>query len=167
MSLKTLCRWLAATPASQILQDHQWMVPAIQTVHILCIAALLPAVLAFTLRLAGIGPRRQSPFQAAGQLLPWIAWALPGLLATGVLLIITEPSRELPNGAFQIKMALLAAGLMLLAWLRHRVNRPDMPWASDAAALPPLPIRLTGAAVLLLWMGIVVAGRWIAYVVES
>ncbi len=62
---------------------------------------------------------------------------------------------------FRVKVAmLLLAGLNV--WLFHsRVGRSITEW--DLAPVAPPAARLTAAVSLVLWAGIVVAGRMIAY----
>ena len=167
MSLRALCRQLAASPVSKLMQDHEWLVPAIQTVHILCLAVVFPAVLFFSLRLCGLIGRGR-PLGADGRtLLPWATPGLLGLAASGALLIMAEPARELPNPAFQCKMAMLLAALALTAFQLRSLHRLALVTADSHGVRRPLVLRLSAVATLGLWTAIVVAGRWIAYMVEN
>ena len=49
-SLDPFCNWLAATPFSQVLQTVGWIVPAVQTVHILAVAAVVEFGLLIAIR---------------------------------------------------------------------------------------------------------------------
>ena len=155
--IKQLCAWLAATTPSQWLQSTVWAIPTIQTIHILAIAIVLASMAMLALRLMGIAGRRQSMGAVIDSLLPWMWRALVVLLATGLLLILAEPARSLPNPVFQVKMLLLVTVLALSQVIR-RASNGAAPDADIASA------RLLGALILLAWTGIVVAGRWIAYV---
>jgi hypothetical protein len=53
-TLATFSAWLELTPFSRVLQTVEWAVPAIQTVHILAIAAVMGSMLLFNLRLLGV-----------------------------------------------------------------------------------------------------------------
>jgi hypothetical protein len=149
---------------SHLLQEHGWMVPAIQTVHILCIAVVFPAMALYCLRLClrphggGAGAvRARSRLRAA--------WRTLGvMLASGTLLIFAEPTRELPNPAFQAKMALLVAAMLVTAWCQ-RAGRTAAAGAPAATGLATL--RAGAALALLLWSATAVAGRWIAYMIET
>jgi hypothetical protein len=164
MSLRAVCAWLAATSLSHLFHAHQWLVPAVQTLHILCIAIVFPAMALFCLRLVLLaGPGRHLN-ETARRRLPWAWWALLALLASGALLIFAEPSRELPNPAFQLKMVLLLLALVLTAWCQRSGKAGAM---APRFALGPVAVRWVGALALLLWVGIAVAGRWIAYMIET
>ena len=164
MSLRALCAWLAATPLSHLFHVHEWLVPAVQTLHILCIAIVLPAMALFCLRLVLLAGSSRHLTETARRRLPWAWWALGALLGTGLLLIFAEPRRELPNPAFQLKMAMLLAALVLTAWAQRKGARGMQ---GGARALGPVAVRWVGAIALVLWVGIAVAGRWIAYAIDT
>ena len=129
-ALDNFCAWLEQTPLSQTIQAAGWIVPAVQTIHILAIAAVMSSALMIALRL-------ETRFRRV------IWWALPVLLATGIIMIIGEPVRSLENPIFQLKMTLLVCAI--------------------AVSLLPYKNRMVAVAALSLWIGIVFAGRWIAY----
>jgi hypothetical protein len=129
-ALDRFCAWLEQTPLSQAIQGAGWVVPAVQTIHILAIAAVISSALMLALRL-----------DARFRQVIW--WALPVLAATGLVMIVGEPVRSLENPVFQLKMALLVSAIVV--------------------TLLPYKNRITAITSLSLWVGIVFAGRWIAY----
>ena len=112
-ALLDFCSWLEQTPLSQTIQSTGWIVPAVQTVHILSIAAVLSSVLMIDLRLMGFLGRDQPLARVSERFQPVIWWTLPVLLATGSVMIIGEPARSLANSVFQLKMALLVAAIIV------------------------------------------------------
>ena len=82
------------------------------------------------------------------------------LLVTGSLLIIGEPRRSLVNITFYLKMALLIVAVLLTATLQRKAVAPP-------GVVEDRSRRLTGQALamlsILVWSGILFAGRWIAY----
>jgi hypothetical protein len=161
-SLASFCEKLSATPLSQAIQTIDWVIPAVQTIHIVTVAAVITAILMVDLRLMGYTARHQSIATVANRYLPTVWYALPILLATGATLIIAEPSRSLQNPVFALKMGLLvlAAGITLLCQLPLRGN-PGYWEASDSRRRQ---VKLIGFLSLPLWIAILFAGRWIAYV---
>ena len=161
-ALESFCNWLAATSISQTIQTVEWIIPAVQTVHILAVAAVMTSVLMIDLRLMGLRAREQSVLAVAKRFLPFIWWPLPVLLATGLILITAEPARALQNPVFLLKMGLLllAVGLTLVCQIPLGTNAAF--WESSAgrrrAAL------LLASLSLPVWIAILFAGRWIAYV---
>jgi len=167
------CSWLQQSPFSQVLQNVEWIVPAVQTVHILCIGAVISAALALALRQFGLLAADQPLTRVAAQFLRVIWLALPVLLVTGSLLIAAEPRRSLASPAFQLKMALLVCVVSLLLLYQRRIGRlarsnaggagTGAAGAGAAAATAFRPGNVITLVALLLWVGIIFAGRWIAY----
>src|SRR5713226_1118141 len=160
-ALDRFCSWLEQTPLSQAIESAGWVVPAVQTIHILAIAAVMSSVLMLDLRLLGIVGADQPLARVTRRFRPVIWWTLPILLVTGVVMIIGEPARSLKNPIFQLKMGLLIAALGVTAFHQLRLAR-------GGQRFNPAP-RGRGRALLIaipslaLWTGIVFAGRWIAY----
>ena len=136
--------------------------PLVQTVHILCIAVVLTLVAMTDLRMLGVRVSPQPLSEMVSHAMPWIWMALGLLLTTGILLTITEPSRELLNNVFRLKMVLVLALVGVLKIMQAGLrDRPDY-WSSSPRRR--FAGRAVGAASLVLGVCIVVAGRWIAYV---
>jgi hypothetical protein len=154
--LLQFCSWLEQTPLSQAIQGAGWIVPAVQTVHILAIAAVIASQVVITLRLMGLAGRRVPERRFAARFFPFLLWSLPVLLLTGVVMIIAEPARELANPVFQVKMLLLIAAIALASAVPGRLGT-----GIDGAIATA---RLLSIGALALWVGIVLAGRWIAYI---
>jgi hypothetical protein len=164
-ALDGFCSWLSATPASQAIQSSSWAIPAVQTAHIVAVAAVVSSMLMVDLRLLGVRASHQSLAGIVGRFLPFVWWPLAVLMLTGAVLIVAEPSRALQNPVFLLKMTLLlfaAAIAFICQWpLRLDVNYWEQSPARRTTA------RLLALASLPLWVGIVFAGRWIAYVQSS
>jgi hypothetical protein len=153
--------WLEQTPLSQTIQSTGWIVPTVQTVHILAIAAVMSSVLMIDLRLLGILGRDQPLARVSERFLPVIWWTLPILLATGILMIIGEPVRSLESPVFQLKMALLVVAMIVT--LSYQVALGSDPSFWDLSIGRREGARIIAVLSLLVWAGIVFAGRWIAY----
>jgi len=158
-TLRHFGEWLSGTPLSTTIQNVPWIIPATQSIHILCVAFVMAAVFVVDLRVLGVLARTQSLETLSHRYLPWIWYLLPVLLASGAILIIGEPGRSLLNPVFGAKMLMLVvAALLTLA-----LGRP-LRHAADASARPRMYLQAGAMLSLLLWTGIVFAGRWIAYV---
>src|ERR1700742_3068033 len=107
-ALSEFSRWLAATPLSHVIQTTKWVIPALQTIHILSVAVVFSSAVLVDLRLWRLLNRDWAVSAVARLFLPAIWPVLAVLLITGSLLIIGEPKRSLLNSAFYVKMALLA-----------------------------------------------------------
>ena len=160
--IQEFCDWLSMTAVSVAFQSANWFVPTVQTVHIISIAILLTSVYVVSFRLIGLTRGRQPLAVLIAKSTPWVWTTLCVLLATGILLTITEPARELLNWVFRLKMLMVAAlaGILLIVQIRMR-RSPDY-WTESPARR--LVARAVGIAAVLIGAGIVTAGRWIAYV---
>jgi hypothetical protein len=159
--INQFCVWLDHTPASQIIQTQAWIVPTVQTIHILAIAVVATSALMIDLRVLGVVDRDQSHARVAERFLPFVWWPLLILLLTGLVMIIGEPARSLKNWVFQLKVGLILVAMIvtyvLQAWLsKSATSRATAPHADRA----PFAIAI---ASILIWLGIICAGRWIAY----
>lgn len=158
MTLPTFCDWLSNTPMSLKIQTVLWIIPAVQTVHILCVTIVMTSMAMLDLRLVGVAGRQQPVSRMVNRFVPWVWWTLPILLASGSLLIIGEPSRELLNPYFRAKMLMLLF-VIAITLVVQLLNRSDSTFWQSRKLLA----GCAGIISLLLWVGIVTAGRWIAY----
>jgi Family of unknown function (DUF6644) len=158
--LQALCEWLSNTPLSMAIQDAFWVIPTVQTVHIVAIAVVMGSIAMLDLRLVGIFGRTQSVDSVAQRFLPWVWAAVLVLLASGSILIIGEPGRELLNVMFWLKMSMLTCVLIITATFQYLLRSHGSAfWERRRVAA-----GLVGIVSLLLWVSIIGAGRWIAYV---
>jgi hypothetical protein len=164
-SIDDFCSWLKVTPFSVTLQTIAWIVPAVQTVHILAISAVISSVLMITLRAFGLSARDQPLGVVVRRFLPVIAWSLPILLVTGLLMITAEPARSLENPAFFLKMSLLLVAIAVGMVGRFTVQKAEGFWESSGPRR--WTAKLLTVVLLSLWVAIIFAGRWIAYVQPS
>src|SRR5579872_2011636 len=142
------------------IQDAFWVIPTVQTVHIVSIAVVMASMAMLDLRLVGIFGRGQSVDMVAHRFLPWVWSAVLVLLATGSILIVGEPGRELLNAMFWLKMSMLACVLVITATFQYLLRSQGGAFWDRRRAVA----AIVGIVSLLLWIGIIAAGRWIAYV---
>lgn len=159
--MKQFALWLATTPPSVFIQEHNaWTIPTIQSVHILGIALVLGSAFMINLRILGWAETDQSLSQTVRRFGPWVTGSLLLMLVTGILMVVGQPMRELMSFSFRLKMALVAiATLASIAF--HRILREyDVPLSSVAATVST---RAIGLLIFLAWVGVIVLGRLIAY----
>ena len=156
--MQDFAQWLAATAVSHAIQRALWLIPLLQAIHILAIAMVLSAAAMIGLNILRT-TRSQTMAATTHRFVPWLWGGLAVLAATGILLILGEPKRSLPNPAFQIKMVLLA--LAIAATLAFQVSFRRAPARWDGA--PRVGARAATVFTLVLWCAIAFAGRWIAY----
>ena len=160
--LFAFCQWLEQTSVGTSVRESLWLFPVIETVHIFGIILLVGATSILDLRLMGLAFRDEPVSKLAGRFLPW-AWA--GFLiqvVTGGLLFSSEATKMYGNAGFQYKMVMiLVAGVN--AYVFHALAYQSVgKWDNDPVA--PVSARIAGLLSILLWFGIVAAGRWIAFI---
>ena len=158
--LKDFSKWLAATELSHAIQTAGWIIPTLQTIHILGVAVLFSSAILVDLRIWRIMQRDVALADVARRFLPPIWPVVLVLLVTGSLLIIGEPRRSLLNSTFYLKMALLALALSLTGALQRSLSAPQF---FDKNRGRQIAGRLAAAVSIVVWSGIIFAGRWIAY----
>src|SRR5207253_9905242 len=130
-----ICRWLEQTSLGAGVRESLWLFPAIETLHLLGMTALVGTAAVFDLRLLGWMLRRERVSELAGRLLPW-TWAGFALqVVTGTLLFTSEAIKVYTNPAFRVKMLLIfLAGVHALIF-HWGVYRDVASW-DDSGVLP-------------------------------
>ena len=134
------------------LKTHAFAYPALEVVHIVGIALLLGNLVLLELRVFGRGAAL--PVKDLARLS--VSVALCGFAlaaASGLRMFATQPAELLSNRAFTVKMLLLMLAGCNAAWFHGR---------GSLARLDGLA-RVQMLASSLIWLAVVVCGRWIAY----
>ncbi|MDP3738810.1 MAG: hypothetical protein Q8R02_15555 [Hyphomonadaceae bacterium] len=160
MNIHDFSAWLSATPPSQVIQNNFWIIPTIQSIHILAICVVISSASLINLRLVGIVGRADPVAGFASRYLPWTWTALVVLLLSGSILIVGEPDRTLGNGIFWSKIALVATGLILSLAFAIPIRKNPTFWESSGDGVRA---KLLGAVSLAVWIAVIFCGRWIAY----
>lgn len=160
--LPQIFKWLEQTPVGACVRESNWLFPAIETLHLLGMAVLVAAIGAFDLRLMGLAICGVRVSDLARRLFPW-AWAAFAVqVFSGGLLFSSEATRMAVNPAFRIKLILIGLG-GVHAFVFRWIAASDMPeW--DANPSPPLQGKMAGLVSILIWVGVVAAGRWIGFI---
>lgn len=153
--------WLAGTRLSVALHESLYMYPLVESVHVLTLGLFVGLAVMLDLRLLGVTLTRVPASEFIRRLLPWEKAGFAVMIVTGAMLFYAIPVRTYQSIFFRAKVIMLIlAGLNV--WLFHsRVERRIGEW--DMAPSPPRAARAAAAASLLLWAGIIIAGRMIAY----
>ena len=159
---RTLARSSARTYVVHLLNDVPGFPPIVQTVHLLSVAAVMGSIVLIDLRVLGLALPNQSPADLVRRLMPWTWWALPFLAISGLVFILNSPSRYLFNPVFGLKFAMLAPAVLLGVAFQRAVAKDALFW--EVSPGRRLAAKTVACASLLLWVGVVMAGRWIAYV---
>lgn len=153
--LEAIANW----PGALLMRQSSLVYLLVNATHILGIGLLLGPILALDAKL--LGAFRSVPLSTIGPFLSGIARVGAALaIVTGLALFTVRPPDYLDNPAFLAKAALivLALGNAILldrsaAW--HQAVATN----TNAARL-----RMQAAASMVLWLAVLVAGRWIGFV---
>jgi len=156
MGLAQFADWLDQTPFSTMLKTEFWIVPTLQSIHILSVCLVFTGAVVVCLRAWRVMGTDWTPQLWARRLYPTQWWALLALVATGTLQVLAEPPRELTNFYFQTKMVGVLLAALLALWLSRRFYREE-------ADSTPAILKAASLLLMLLWGAIMFAGRWIAY----
>ena len=152
-SSRTALDALQQLPLAVAIRESAWAFPLLEIVHIAAFAAMIGTVLTVEMRVLGL--QQAVPLRELGRLgikIALSAFVIIGL--SGSLLLLSDPLGYVANRAFVVKLGLiaLAAINMVVFHLRGSLAQPDG------------LARAQAVLSLLLWLGVISAGRLIAYV---
>jgi hypothetical protein len=160
--VRHFAEWLSLTVPSVFIQNHNaWLIPAIQSIHIVAIGIVMGSVLLIDLRILGWAGTDQTLGQTTRRFAPWLTGGLCLLLATGILMVIGEPVRELVTFSFWLKMFLVALSTAIALVFLTRVRKREAEW--EETILGRRSTKWMAILVFLIWVFIIVLGRLIAY----
>lgn len=148
---------LGTWPGAVLLQRSGTAYLLVNASHILGIALLIGAIWPLDLRLLGLF--RSVPVAALAPVLSRMAGiGLALALLTGAWLFTVRPVEYARNSAFLWKLGVLALALANIA-LQHRSAAYARALAGEIAAT----VKLRALASLMLWLAVLLAGRWIGF----
>lgn len=160
--MKQFAEWLSTTYPSVFIQNHNaWVIPAIQSIHIVGIGVVLGSVFMIYLRILGWAGMDQTLRQTTSRFAPWLTGGLWLMLATGILMVIGEPVRELVTFSFWLKMFLVALITVIATGFQVSLRRHEREW--EETLVHRTSIKGLAILTFLIWACIIVLGRLIAY----
>ena len=153
----TLIHALHDWPFAVWLRSAPLVYPSLEAVHIIAIAITFGSLWIVDLRLLGVRLFGMTTIDAnvlAKATLPWTLLGFALAAMVGSLMFLARAGDFISNGAFLIKMLLLFVAGTNAAILH---SRSPLDPASAAT-------RVQALFSIMLWIGIIICGRWIAYV---
>jgi len=160
MSMQWLTDAIYQSSVSQAIQNHDWVIPTVQSVHILAVATLMGSAIVLNLKAAGFLARTEPSIVVFRRYMPWLWWALAVLLASGLMMVVGEPERVLSNWVFWTKMTLVLIACFLTLIMRAPMLRHDL---AEKRSVWRLIVKPLGILSLSIWVLVIFCGRWIAY----
>jgi hypothetical protein len=145
---------LASNPIGDALNSSDLIFPILECFHIVGFALSIGTIAILDLRLLGLGMQNQTPSQIAVDVAPWTLAGLGVMLISGPLIFLSDSRMYLNNPSFQFKIACLLVAIVYNYTIHRKVAMSD-----SSSALS----KLVGAVSLLLWVGVVAGGLFIAF----
>ena len=154
MTLLDSFLWLGASAPGQFLKASTFAFAMTESAHLLALALLGGTLLVTNLAALGV-VFRATPVVIVAEGAAKAFWGALGVMAiSGVLLVSAGPFKYYSNPLFPVKLALLAAALVLQVLLLVVLRR-------DGAGLGA---RALAGASLALWFATLIAGRWLGLI---
>jgi hypothetical protein len=161
MSLASLFHTIQETEFATGIRESALVYPIIMTCHLTAISLFGGMILMTDLRLLGLAMQRRPVADVIGQLRVWKRAGFVIMVTMGILLAASKADSYYGNPYFQLKMSLLAlVGVHALVFRRSVYAKAE---EYDRTAQIPRLAKLAACLSLLLWIGLVCCGRWIAY----
>jgi hypothetical protein len=145
----------------QTLRTVRGVAPIVQTIHVLSVTALMASIVFINLRVLGWAVPSQQLSEMLRRLMPWTWTALLLLLLSGSVFVLALPNRYLHNPVLGIKVSMLIPVIILTVVFTRLGRREDDYW--DASLSRKRRAKAMASVSLVLWVMVVLAGRWIAY----
>lgn len=161
MSLFEWCQWLQHTRFATVITESDWLFPLIEGSHILALPISVGMIVIADLRLLGLAFCGETTGKIVPSFLRLSRIGFPIMFLTGGLLLITQAGKAYGNPFFRTKLIfLLLAGINAAVY--QKLLYPKMAdW--DAPGEVPSGAKFCAAFSLVLWIGVIVCGRTMAY----
>jgi len=159
MNVLSALEWVESTNLSTAIREGALLYPIIGGVHLLGIALFGGMLVMTDLRLLGWAMRRRTVSEILEQFRVWKRAGFVLVVLSGLLLAWAEPLKLYRSLSFWVKMALLVSVGVHALVFRKGVYEDAK--ALDAGLTPRA--KLAAALSLILWAGLLVTGRLIAF----
>lgn len=161
MDIAGLLQSVESSSLAAWLRESLYAFPLVESFHVIGLTLVFGTIAVVDLRLLGLASVGRPFATLARDTLRW-TWAAFGLTAlTGGLMFITNALAYSRNVQFRLKMCVLVlAGLNVLLF-NLTTGRTVEHWNLDRAA--PRAGRIAAALSLVLWIGVIFLGRWVAF----
>jgi hypothetical protein len=160
MSFVRFCKYLETSALGRSVRMSNWLFPTVESAHIMGLILVIGSIMWLDFRLLGFS-RNKSVTKVSKDVMPF-AWvgALVSM-STGIILWTSEAAHLYINSAFRLKMLMILLIGVNAGFFELVTRRNVKEWDIDCGT--PFAAKLAGLLSICLWMGVVVAGRWIAY----
>jgi hypothetical protein len=159
MNIRSALQWVESANLSTAIREGPLLYPIIGGFHLLAIALFGGMLVMTDLRLLGWAMRRRAVSDIVAQFRMWKRAAFVLVVLSGLLLAWAEPLKLYRSPSFWAKMVLMVlVGVHALAFrscVYENTNTLDAGLTAQA--------KVAAALSLILWAGLIVTGRLIAF----
>jgi hypothetical protein len=145
---------LASNPIGDALNSSEYIFPILECFHITGFALSIGTIVILDLRLLGFGMRHQTPPQLAQDIAPWTLAGLGVMLISGPMIFLSDTYMYMHNPSFQFKIACLLVAIIFHYTFLRKAAQAERPSALG---------KLAAVVSLLLWIGVIAGGLFIAF----
>src|SRR5579862_3028742 len=149
-------QWCDNSLIAQAIRNSRVAFPVIENFHLFALTVLLGSLVVLVLRQFGLVYKSQPISDVASALRPWNRWSLAVMLASGLLLFLSEAMKCYGNTSFRVKMLFLFFALLFQFTIYNRV-------VASEDKVPPTDGKIVAGVALCLWFGVGLAGRGIGF----
>lgn len=157
----SFAQWIQDTGFFTYVRSSTFFYPIVLSLHMCGIAMFGGMILLGDLRMLGIAMTRYKASDFLAQLRTPKRFGLLLMICMGILLAGSKAEEYYYNIFFRVKMVLLI-GVALHGFVFRRLYENTAAW--DESKAIPAQAKLAASISLLLWTGLVIAGRGIGYI---
>jgi len=156
---QALVIWLESTWVPWFVNEYTWAWPIAESLHFIGLCLLVGTVGLFDLRLLGFV--RSISLPTLHRLIPWGILGFGINVLSGSMFLSAAPFQYLYNESFYFKVSFLTiAGLNILVFYTVFFRKIRTLGPGEDA---PMGARVIGAVSLLMWVGVMIAGRLLTF----
>jgi hypothetical protein len=159
--MSDILQYLYDTSLATAMREGASLFPWIESIHVLAITLVVGTIAIVDLRLIGFSAHRRSANRLIRDMLPFTWGAFAVAVVTGTLMFISNAPSYWANTEFRVKLCLVVLAGLNMAFFHLTSYRKIGQW--DEAPRPPVLARAAGVTSLVLWILVIVFGRWIGF----
>lgn len=157
--LEPLITWSYNTSIAEWIRGSKWAVAVLEVFHLFGLIFLLGSVFMIALRCFGLAMHRDPVERVVRNLAPATLGGLTLMTITGGLIFASGATRYVDNSSFQVKMSIYFFAIVVQCLIYIMALRKK----DEDRRFSPIWIVM-GSLAMLLWFGVGIAGRAIAFI---
>ena len=153
--------WLQKTALAVHIRDSLLLFPLLESTHVIGLAIVVGTVVIIDLRLLGLATTHRAFSRLGADTLPWTLGGFAVAAVTGALMFSTNATVYFHNTWFRAKVLMLVLAALNSIVFEFTARRTIGEW--DLRRTTPRMARAAAAVSLVIWVGVIVAGRMIGF----